>query len=40
MDLRLMVAFEGRDAAEKVVIFHRSWYNRAWVGCEMGFSSK
>lgn len=34
---RVVILFEGRDAAGEMVLFDRSWYNRAGVERVMGF---
>ena len=38
--LKICVVFEGRDGAGKIVIFDRSWYNRAGVERVMGFCTE
>ena len=35
--LKIAVIFEGRDSAGEMVLFDRSWYNRAGVERVMGF---
>ena len=37
--LKVVVIFEGRDAAGEIVLFDRSWYNCAGVDHVMGFVS-
>ena len=37
--LKVVVIFEGRDAAGEMVLFDRSWYNCAGVDHVMGFVS-